>query len=172
MAAGGNLRISVANSDVLQAVLVALKNIDKTTQKYIRQETKAQALPIWQDELTQHATTRLEVRVLSDTAKVTPSNQNVTLISAASTKHMRGGATPALLAKAVEFGANRDDTKRFVTHRGRAYSKRSKAQFRSVNNKGYVVYPAFAKTVPRIAALWAQTVARAIWDATEGKTDG
>ncbi|WIB68802.1 hypothetical protein DEI93_07170 [Curtobacterium sp. MCBD17_035] len=170
------LRISVYESEELQAVLTAMRNLDKTTKKWIRQETRTQSLPIWQDEVRGHVTTALETRVLSDTARVQPSDQNVQLRSASSVARMRGGGTPAALAHATEFGANRAEERTYErrTRSGRMATVRrhTQRQFKPVNRGGYVVYPAAAQAIPRLASLWAQTVARAAHDAMEGHEDG
>src|SRR5947209_960447 len=67
-----------------------------------------------------NSTTALEVGVLSDTARVAVTNQNITLTSATIGKALPGGAKPFEIAKGVEFGAPQDTVKSYesVTRKG------------------------------------------------------
>lgn len=167
------LQIDALSSRELQAVLLAIKSLDKETQGQIRRGTKAIAAAEWTQALAEQANTRLEHRVLVDTGRVTPSNQNIKLSSATIGRSLSGGLNPSQSYAGVEFGANRNDQRTYTAHSstGKSYSvtRRTKAQLRPRMRKGYVFYPAVARMVPRIAALWAQTVVRAVGEALEGK---
>ena len=114
----------------------------------------------------------MESRVLGDTARVRVSDQNVTLASAGVGRALSGGARPPQIWHGVEFGANAKRTA--VTARSRKgktyrYTRTVNRQFKTPNRRGYAVYPAAAKMIPRYAALWAQTVVRTFHETMEGK---
>jgi hypothetical protein len=161
------MRISVLNSRELAATVAAVASFDRTLQGTIRRVTKIIGQPEWQRAVGGNTTTALESRVLGDTARMTVSNQNVTLKSAAIGRKMRGGARPPQLAGAAEFGAN--VTRQTVTRQGTRYTRQGNRQFRRTNRKGYAVYPAAAKMIPRFAALWVQTTVRTFHEAFEAR---
>lgn len=171
------MRISVFASKELQAVLLAMRSLEKDLAKQLRQQTKAVVGPEWTKAVRENAQTRLEQRVLADTARVAVSNQNVTLKSAGVGKRLSGGLLPKESAYAVEFGADR-----FQPGQGRTYgstsikgkkftvhNRNTVGQLRPRNKKGYVVYPAIADVIPKIASLWVQTIMRGLHEAFESR---
>lgn len=167
----GSGRISVFASEELRTLLVALKGLPKDVQKNVRQYTKADAQPIWQDEVRGRATSRLDTRVLGSSARVRVSNQNVMLEAGKIGKSLSGGIKPSQIAAAVEFGANRDERTTYSTtsRKGTRYSvtRRTKRQIPSRNTNGRVVYPSARASIPRFASLWIQTTVRTIHEAFE-----
>lgn len=166
------MRISVFESRELQATLIALNGFDRTLQAQVRKATKSIGQDQWKDAVRGHTSTRLEVRTLADTARMTVSNQNVTLKSAAVGRPLsKGGARPSDIVHAVEFGAGPSRTAITATSRkGRRYSytRAANRQFRPSNRTGYAVYPAASMMIPRFAALWTQTVVRTFYETFEG----
>lgn len=166
------LRISVFNSSELQGTILALKGMDKEIAKNIRTWSKRIILPVWQEAVRANVTTPLEARGLAVTARVAISNQNVTLSSATVGKSLStGGAKPSDIAHDIEFGADQNAAKTYLARSsaGREYlvrDRHTRRQFRPRNQKGYVVYPAAANVIPRIAALWVQTTVRTFYDIT------
>jgi hypothetical protein len=152
------LRIDAAASRELQAVILALKQADKEVQKQVRTHTKGSILPEGQKGIREHVSTRMEHRVLADTARVTVSNQNVTLKAGGLQKRLSGGARASEIYAPVEFGTNREHKK------GNRHTRR---QFRPMNRKGYAVYPTAADLIPRFAALWVQTTVRTMHEIFE-----
>jgi hypothetical protein len=167
------LRISTYSSRELQGLLVRLKGADKETRKRIRQVTKADAGPIWTSSLNQQASTRLEARVLAATGRVKVSDQNVTLTAATVGRKLTGGLNPKTDYHGVEFGAEQGATSRYeaTSIKGRRFTveRRTRAQLRPVKRTGYVVYPAAAEAIPRLASLWVQTAVRTLHELVEGK---
>lgn len=157
----------------MQAALLGVRRAEKAVQANIRKATKAIATPEWQKALTERAETRLEHRVLVDTARVSVSNQNVRLASASVGRALSGGLKPSEGYAAVEFGANRQQKNTYerTSSKGNRFpvTRRTRAQLRPQRRKGYVVYPAAQKVIPRFAALWVQTVVKTMHDAIEGK---
>lgn len=167
------LRISVYSSRELQGLIARLRTVDRETRKAIRQATRGVALPIWQESLRSHATTRLEVRTLVDTGRVKVSDQNVTLTSATIGRRLSGGLAPKKDFHLVEFGSvDRDAYRPYsaTSRKGRTFpvKRRTQRMFKARNTKGYVVYPAAADAIPRLASLWAQTAVRTLHELIEG----
>lgn len=168
------MRINVKDSRELLATIYALRAIDKTLAKQVRQYTKAIAAPEWTAALRQRGDTALERRVIVDTAVVSVTNQNVRVQSAGKGRPLSGGLNPKVDYPAVEFGAHA---------KGTTYRRKSKGggshrvtrvmgtQFKAHNPRGYVFYPAAKEMVPRLAALWVQTTVRTIATALEGKQE-
>lgn len=164
------MRISIFASKEFQAVAGAMRVLDRETKKRIRQETKDMTSREWAREVAETASTRLEHRVLVKTARVRVSDQNVSLSSASVGRSLSGGLKPSESFAAVEFGA---DPKKVAytarSRRGRTFQvkRNTRAQLRPRNSAGYVVYPAAANIIPRIASLWVQTVMRTTYEALE-----
>jgi len=164
------VRINVFASKELQATIVALKTMDRELAKQTRAAVKSVGQPEWQDAVKANVTTRLESRVLGDTARVAVSDQNVTLKSAAMGKKLsQYGATPSELAHSAEFGADREYVGSTISPKGKRYTRHTRRQFEARNRKGRVVYPAAAKFIPRMAALYVQTTVRTLYEAFEKK---
>lgn len=167
------MRVSVLHSEKLQALLLALRGFDRELQGQIRRATKAIGQPQWQSAVRAQATTELETRVLANTARMSVSNQNVTLAAGGVGRALSGGAKPSAIARAVEHGAH---TKETIVH---ARSRKGKPyQYRRVQNRGfrpslrsgYVFYPAAVRMIPRFLALWAQTSVRTAHETFEKGT--
>jgi hypothetical protein len=167
------MRISVLNSDKLQAVILGLRGFDRTMQAQVRRHTREIGQPEWQAAVRGESSSRLETRVLADTARMRVSNQNVMLTSASGGRPLsKNGAKPSQIYAGVEFGAGPKQTRVTATSkRGKryTYTRNTTAQFRPVNRKGYAVYPAAANMIPRFASLWVQTFIRTFHETIEGK---
>lgn len=165
------LRIDVRSSRELQALLLSVRRANRETQAEIRKHTKAMLAPAWQKALAEESMTKVENIVLVNTARVTVSNQNVTLKAGGLAKKLSGGARAFEISKQVEFGAPLKTIK-YTGRRGSKtfpVSRTSGRQFRHENKKGWVVYPAAAQIIPRLAALWVQTAVRTFADALDKK---
>lgn len=163
------MRISAFASAEIQAVILAMRGMDRALAKELRAATQKNVKPIWRESVLGNVSTRLETRVLANTATTLVRDNNVQLKAGASSKRMRGGAAVSDLVHSAEFGANRD-FERQVPGRGRTgkpYTRRTRAQFRPRMRKGYVVYPAAADAIPRLASLWVQTTIRTFIEAIE-----
>jgi len=167
------LRINVRSSKALQATILALKGMDAELAKQTRRAIKTVSDQEWREAVRGHVTTRLETRVLSDTARVAVTNQNITLKSATVGRSLSGGAKPSELVKAVEFGALDGTTTPSFTatsRKGKKYTVRNRRnhnQFRGPSRSGYAVYAAAAKVIPRMASLYVQTTVRTLHEQFE-----
>ena len=158
-------RISVLISRDLGVLTQAIRGAEPEMRQQIRKHTKPVAEQAWADELRGNVTTRLEARALLDTSRVAVTDQNVMLRSAAVG---RVRSVPAsVIAPGAEFGADPNKAIRSRSRNGTPYTRRRGAQFKLPRSKGYVVFPAVRKVIPRIASLWFQTAYRAIADKVE-----
>lgn len=162
--AGG--RISLLVSKDLGTLVQAAGTLDREVRGRLRAHTKGAAQPIWQDEITHRTGTRLQTRVLVDSARLAVSDTNVTLKSAQVGK-LRSGTPRATLASAAEFGGNPGKQIRQRSRRGKVYTRRLGNAFGAPRRKGNVFHPAFADAVPRVASLWLQTAIRTVAETFE-----
>jgi hypothetical protein len=168
------VRIDVFKSPELLATIYALRAIDKTLQKKVRDYTKAIASPEWKKALAHRADTRLEHRVIVDTAIVSVSNQNVRIQAAGKGGRLKGGLDPKTDYPAIEFGSGKKVTtfsrksRKGGTH---SVTRKGGAGLKGRSRTGYVFWPAAKEMVPRMAALWVQTTVKTIGNALEGKKE-
>lgn len=175
------LRISGHSSKELRTIIMATRRLPRELRKEIRQRTRQMARPEWERAVREHASTRLEHRILADTARVAVSDRNVMLQSAQLSRPISGGRKggglrPSENWASIEFGADQGRRISYRSHRtsrehGRRWfdveNRHTTHQLRRPTRQGYAVYPAAANIIPRIAALWAQTTARTIHEAFE-----
>lgn len=168
------MRLDVRASRELMAVILAMRSVDNTIAKMIRQQTKRVAVPEWTRALARRASSALDRRVMVNTATVAASNQNVRVSSAAKGRPLSGGLNPKTDWHAVEFGANQQQETTY-RRRGRngphTVTRRTNTGLPARNPRGRIFYPAAREMVPRLASLWVQTVVRTIGNALEGKQE-
>lgn len=170
------ISVSAKSIDSVEAAVQGLQVIDRSMQAQIRRATRELGEDEWSGMVGEHlAGNNLQQHVLGETSKLQASNQNVMLKSGASNKRMRGGATPAMLARQEEFGANHNQVTAYRRHSrsGKVSEvlRHTTRQLMPIRRGGWTVYPAAAEFIPRIASLWVQTVMRTIHEAFEGKTE-
>ena len=161
------MQISVFESPQLQGVILALAGMDRELAAQLRKATKTVTLNEWRSAVAHEALTLFEQRVLVASARVAVRNNNVSLRSGQLAKKLSGGAPTYALTPGVEFGAGVHPIKSHSS-KGKTYTRSSGSVFRKRNKAGYVVYPAAAEVIPRIAALWVQTVVRTFHEAIGG----
>jgi hypothetical protein len=172
------LRIDVHSSRQLQAVVLAVRAASNEISKQYRQSLKAMTDAAWSEEIRGRIGSRLESRVVLETARTRVSDQNVQLsvgtVGRALSKRTggAGGVRPVDVLRATEFGGSQrfsDYDRR--SRRGRRHDvhRRTLTGFGPHNPKGNAVYPALGAIVPRVASLMVQTCVRTLQDAFEGK---
>lgn len=169
------MRLDVRKSPELLAAIFAIRSLDRTIAKMNRQQTKTVAAPEWKQALAERADSRLEHRVIVNTAVVSVSNQNVRIQSAGKGRPLSGGLNPKTDYAAIEFGADRAKrtTYRRKGRKGGTHTvtRRTAAGMKPRNGSGYVFFPAAKEMIPRMARLWVQTTVRTIATAFEGKQE-
>lgn len=162
-------RISLSVDSPLRSMLLAVRSVPADTRKQINQHTKRAADPIWQGEVRERAATRVQQRVLVDTARVGVTDRNVALRSA-TVGQVRRGVPASRLAAAAEFGVGPGKVITSKSKKGKTYKRRMGNAFPTRHRNGTVVYPAARDAIPRIASLWVATAVRTIMDAFDGKS--
>ncbi|MBN9612565.1 MAG: hypothetical protein J0H64_03730 [Actinobacteria bacterium] len=155
------LEIDVRDSRELQAAVLAVASVGKEIQSELRSRTKAMVEPEWQKGLAERAQSRMDHAVLVRSARTTVRNTNVVL---------RSGAVGKLkkLTGPTEFGGNREKVKTYTgrSPKGKRYTiKRHTArQVPPRYREGRVVYPTAKNMIPRLAALWVQTIIKTFYE--------
>jgi len=163
------MQISVFESPQLQGVILALAGMDRELAAQLRKATKTVTAGEWSRALAAEASTEQERRVIVNTARVAVSNTNIRLRAGQLSKNLSGGAKLYELTPGVEFGGIQRPI-HSTSSKGKAYTRRRGQGFRRRNKTGYVAYPAAAKIIPRIAALWVATTVRTLHEAIEKGT--
>lgn len=161
-------QISLLIDSPLRDLLLRLRGVDADSRKQALSAARKDAGPIWQEELRGRAVTRLQVRVLSDTARVGVSARNIELKSATAGK-LSTGAPVSTLAPATEFGMSPGALIYTHSPKGKAYARRAGSTFGGRAKGGKVVYPSADAAIPRITSLVIQTVTRSLLDALNPK---
>lgn len=169
-------RIDINGSAELQAILLAVKASERNIKKAIRQQTKKVVDPEWKRSLAEHGNDLVEHKVLVATGTTLISDQNVKLRAATKGRKLRGGLDPKTQYYVAEYGGDRDKKTTYdaKSRKGKTYkvTRHTARQLRPRNKQGYVFGPAVAQMVPRVAALWTQTVVKVMAEALEGKQQG
>lgn len=167
------LRISVFGSEELQAVLITMRALPRDIAKELRKQTRSVVIPEWKKAVAENASTLLESRVLVQTARATVTDKNVVLTAATVGRPLSGGLNPKTMYHAAEFGADRNQETTYGarSRKGKQFQvkRHTTRQLRPRRSSGYVVYPAAANIIPRIASLFVQTIARGLHEAFEGR---
>lgn len=173
------LSIDARSSREIQAVLLAMKQTERTLAAVIRAQSKVMILPEWQKAVSSRIRGRVETKVLGASTRVAVSDSNVILRAGVGARRLSGGwnsSTPGTggpsLVKATEFGGNRSYARNVQTtsNKGKRYTakrhtQRQLTQFR----KQGPVYDSASNIIPRVASLWIQTTVKALHMALEGK---
>ena len=158
--------ISLLIDSPLRDLVLAMREVGPEMKKYIGSETKKVAQPIWFEETRGRAMTRVQQRVLVDSARVGVQANNVTLRSGA-VGRLSSGTPVQRLASAAEFGMGAEKRITQRSRKGKSFTRRAGNTFGAPRRGGYVVYEAGDASRARIASLWIQTAHRALHDADE-----
>jgi hypothetical protein len=164
--AGGSGRISLLVSKDLQLVASVAANLEPELSKQLNAQTRQHAEPVWREEVRERASSRLQVRALSDTAKVSVTRQNVFLKSAG-TGRLSSGVRASKVAAGAEYGAWSETRVKTRSRKQKSYERRMGDGFPRVRRGGHVIHQSVGAVVPRIASLWAQTAFRTVADLFE-----
>jgi hypothetical protein len=163
--------ISIFTSKELQVTVGLLKSIDKDLSREIRRAVKSISTPEWTQEVQANVRFPIHQRVLASNSSVTVGNDNVRLRSGNSTRRLSGGASPSQLARAAEFGADRNSLTTYIrtSPKGNRHkvTRHASRQLPTRSRSGWAVYPAAAEITPRIASLYAQTTLRTFAETIE-----
>lgn len=158
--------ISLLVDSPLRDLAFAMRGVPADVRKHIASETRRNALPIWQQELRERGTTRIQQRALVTSGRVGVTARNVFLRSGAVGK-LSSGTPVSLIAQAAEWGINPEKKIESRSKKGKAYTRRMGPAFVGNRRGGYVVHPAAGNAIPRFASLWIQTARRSLHEAEE-----
>lgn len=164
--------LSVSGAEELQAAVLAMKAADKTLRKDLNSRTKEMLGTEWTQALGAHIT-GVNDRVIMAGARVAAGNPPQ-LIAGNSKRVLGRGLVPVEHWAAFEYGSSRRDKSEHymrTSPKGTKHTvkRRTAAQLRARSKTGYVIGPAVSEILPRLAALWVQTIIRTYLDAAEGK---
>lgn len=161
-------RISLLVSHDMRVLVEAVRGMDADVRKQIRTHTRQQAAPLWKSEIAQHTGTRLQNRVLVDSARVSVTDQNV-MIKSAQVGKLSSGVPVSKLAGPAEFGGFEGKQIKQRSGRGpnNTYTRRMGNAFGHPIRKGKVFFPAAHESIPRVASLWLQTAYRTVAETFE-----
>lgn len=161
-------RISLSIDSPLRTMLIGARSAPAEVQKRIATHTKSEAQPIWFEETRDRAGTKLQQKVLVDSARVGVTQRQVYLRSGG-VGSLRSGTPVSRLASAAEFGMGSEKQITTRSRAGKTYTRRAGSAFPAPRRGGYVFWPAVAVAALRIASLWVQTGVRTLLDKLEGK---
>jgi hypothetical protein len=166
--------ISIKGSKELQAIVLALKTVDKTLRPEMYSRTRQLILPDWQTGIQEKINAKPYSKVntaLMKGQRVSVGTQGVSVLAAQSSKSVRPGSTltPRENWAAAEFGTK----PREALIRGRrgetqyAYRRRIMTGFLANNRKGKFAFRQAEEIISRSVALWVQTVVQVISEAVD-----
>ena len=162
----GSGSISLLIDSPLRDLALAMRAVPTDIKREISARTKAAAKPIWSQETRERAATRVQQRVLVNSADVSVTARNVTFKSGGKGR-LSSGVPVERLARSAEFGMNASKPISSKSKKGTAYTRTAGNTFGPNRRAGNVVYPAAREAIPRVASLWVQTARRTIHEAIE-----
>ena len=154
----------------LRAAVLAMKRADTQIRRDISQDMRTTMNPVWKNAVNHHLTgsSRMEARMLTPGTRIAPGNPPQLVAASSRRKVGTNGLIPDVNAAGYEFGAS-DATRTTISRKGTIYKRHVMRHLPPRRRNGYVVHPAAARVLPRIAAYWVQSIIRAFMDAAEGK---
>jgi hypothetical protein len=166
--------LRVEGSRELQAVILALKLLDKTLRPELYKRTREKILPEWRDtimdNLSRDGFPVLESRLILKNTKVSVGTQGISLGAATSVrKAVSGGLKPSQDYYLAEFGAD----PRVAEIKGRRgtttyyYKRMINTGFKRRTQRGRYAYKAGAEIAARAVALWVESVVQIVYESFE-----
>lgn len=159
-------RISLLVSRDFAVLVQAARSLPKEVSKQYRAAARRVQEPAFLEELRERADTRLQQRVIVDTARVAVRDDNV-MLRAAGVGKVGAGVPADVLKSGAEFGMRPDRPIRTRSRRGTAYERRIGPVFKGRRPRGWVFFPAVQAFIPRAGALLFQTAYRTVAETFE-----
>ncbi|WP_053203794.1 hypothetical protein [Jiangella muralis] len=165
--------LRVGDHRELQAVVLAMKAMERGLARDLRRDTVKVMNPVWKQLVDRNATSAMDTRVIAKGARIKGGNPPV-MIAASSRRALAGGLIPVAGWSGFEFGSNRSRKTTYNRRNRRSggthqVTRNTTAQLPARAPNGRVAYPAAAEIGPRLASLWVQTVVRRVHEAAEGR---
>lgn len=150
------VQLDVRRSPSLTAAIQVMTTMPREAAKATRKYSKTVIVPEWKKALSDGAPA---AQMFQDRL-VKPSTVYVT------DRGVRLVSGKGRLVRQTEFGAARE---KFTTYRrkGSPVTRRTQRQFWNYTKKGRVVFPSASEMIPRVAALWVQTIYRTVAEVIE-----
>lgn len=165
------IAVSVGDAPAeLRAAVLALKRADSSVRRDVSQRMRETMTPAWKQEVTSHLTGRsLEGAMILPGTRIAAGNPPQ-LIAGSSKRTIGsgGGLTPDKHWAGFEYGAG-DGMRPVTSKNGKTYKRHVMRHLPARNSRGYVLGPASAAILPRVASYWCQSVVKAFMDAADGK---
>lgn len=160
---------SVESLAEFKAAALALKAASKELRSDISKATRATVGPIWKEEVAERAGAHIMAqKVLTKGARVAAGNPS-RAIAGSSRRPLSGGLIPDQSGRPFEFGStNREAKKSYrVTRGGKTFTvkRRTRRQLPPFRKGGYVVFPAWRDTAPRMVSLYTQLIMKKVYEA-------
>jgi hypothetical protein len=159
-------RISLLIDSPLRTVWLAFRGLEPDVRKQITSHTKRLAEPVWKEETSGHALSRLQQRVLAGTSRVGVSGLSMTL-RAGGAGRLSSGTPTSLIAHATEWGADPETKVTVRNRKGTTFQRRMGTRFGGTRRQGNTVMPAARAVIPRMASLVVQTTIRTVHELVE-----
>lgn len=162
--------LSVHGSEQLQAAVLAVRAADKDLRRDLNARARAVMGPEWVKGLESRLVHPAQ-RVVTAGARVAAGNPPQ-LVAGNSKRKIGRGLIPVQHWAGFEYGAARYRSYYGrVSPRGRKHwlKRDTRAHLPARTKHGHIIGPAVRNIIPRLAALWVQTVIRTYLDAIEGK---
>lgn len=152
------MRLDVKKSPALSATVQVMTTMPREAAKAVRAYSKAVITPEWKKGLATRSPSQLHSSRLVGPSAAYISDRGVKLVA--------GSNAAGMFPRETEFGAYRED---FNTYRrkGAAVTRRTQRQFWNYTKGGRVVFPTVENIIPRVGALWVQTVYRSVAEVIE-----
>ena len=150
------VQLDARRSPSLTAAIQVMTTMPREAAKATRKYSKTVIVPEWKKGLQASAPPG---RIFQDRL-VKPSTVYVT------NRGVRLVAGKGPLIRQTEFGAAREKYETY-SREGRRVRRRTQRQFWNYRDRGHVVYPTASDMIPRIAALWIQTIYRTVAETIE-----
>lgn len=156
----------------LKAMRQRFRGLPRQLKNDVRKYARQESTPIWREEVNGAKTATRMGSTIFKTGTRVKAAETITLVAGGGTKRMSGGGTPKQLARAFEFGSQRQNnfTKyNRVSPQGKRHTvtRRTSKQLPPFRKTGYTVYPASRAATKRLAKLSAQTMVRRIYESIE-----
>lgn len=158
------MRLDVAKSPVLAATVRVMATMPTEAAKVVRKYSKSVIVPEYRKHLAERAPGE---RVFHERL-VKPSNA---IISNNGVKLVAGSNRAGMFPRETDFGAYREEVTEYTRRSPKGVQhivkRRTQRQFWHFVKGGRVFYPTVENMIPRIGALWVQSIYRTVADSIE-----
>ena len=161
-------RISLLIESPLRDLLLLMRSVPGEADKQARARAQRAAEPVWFEETRGRGDTRIQQRVLVNSARVGVTGRNIFLRSGG-VGRLSSGTPVSRIADAAEFGLTPSKLIATRSRKGTPYKRRAGNAFGAPRRGGNVFWPAVKDASARVTSVIIQTYRRTLFDALDGK---